>query len=67
MSSSCGEELETGPTARSGTAPVPQFLTRQRFFAWIQWQRRPLGIPRPQLSRLRPARLPRCPLQAILR
>ena len=28
---------------------------------------RPLGIPRPQLSRLRPARLPRCPLQAILR
>jgi len=28
---------------------------------------RPLGIPRPQLSRFRPARLPRCPLQAILR
>jgi hypothetical protein len=37
MSSSYGEELETGPAARS--APR-QFLTRQRFFAWIQWQRR---------------------------
>jgi transposase len=42
----------------------------ERFFAWIQWQRRILvrwEYPRPQLSRLRPARLPRCPRQAILR
>src|SRR5262249_19518651 len=28
---------------------------------------RPLGILRPELPRLRTARLPRCPLQAILR
>ena len=37
MSSSYGEELETGPAARSGTA---QFLTRQRTFAWISRNRR---------------------------
>jgi len=37
MSSSYGEELETGPAARS--APR-QFLTRQRFFAWIGRNRR---------------------------
>ena len=42
----------------------------ERFFAWIQWQRRiprPLGVLPPKLPRLCPARLPRHPLQAILR
>jgi DDE family transposase len=41
----------------------------ERFFAGIQWQPhpRPLGILRPKLPRLRTARLPHCPLQAILR
>ena len=37
----------------------------ERFFAWIQWQRRilcPLGIPPKELPWLRSTRLPRCPL-----
>jgi len=34
MSSSYGEGLETGRTEPG------QSLTRQRFFAWLQWQRR---------------------------
>src|SRR5262249_37618512 len=42
----------------------------ERFFAWIQWQTphpRPLGVLHPELPRIRPARLPRYPLQTILR
>jgi transposase len=42
----------------------------ERFFAWIQWQRRSphsLGVPRLQFSRLCPTCLPRYPLQTILR
>ena len=41
----------------------------ERFFAWIQWQRRtrPPGVSRSELPRLCTARLPRCPLQTILR
>jgi hypothetical protein len=42
----------------------------ERFFAWDSMAAphpRPLGILRPKLPRLRTARLPRCPLQAILR
>jgi transposase len=36
----------------------------ERFFAWIQWQRRilALGVLPPELPRLRPTRLPRHPL-----
>jgi hypothetical protein len=42
----------------------------ERVFAWIQWKRRilvRLGVPQPELPRLRPARLPRDPLRTILR
>ena len=42
----------------------------ERFFAWIQWQRRILvrwEYSRSELPRSRTARLPRCPLQTILR
>jgi IS5 family transposase len=42
----------------------------ERFFAWIQWQRRSphsLGVPRLQFPRLCPTCLPRYPLQTILR
>src|SRR5215510_6058182 len=42
----------------------------ERFFAWIQWQRwnpRPLGVLYPEFPGLCSTRLPRYPLQAILR
>jgi IS5 family transposase len=42
----------------------------ERFFAWIQWQRRnprPPGILYPEFPGLCSTRLPRHPLQAILR
>ena len=39
----------------------------ERLLAWIQWQRRILVRWEYHLPRLCPARLPRCPLQTILR
>ena len=41
----------------------------ERFFAWIQWQQdlRPLGVLYPEFPGLCSTRLPRYPLQAILR
>ena len=41
----------------------------ERFFAWTMaaTHPRPLGVPRPELPRFCPTRLPRRPLQAILR
>jgi transposase len=52
---------------------LSRFMRRwlvERFFAWLQWQRRilvRLGIPCGELPWLCSARLSCCPLQAILR
>jgi hypothetical protein len=46
MSSSYGEELETGPAARSGTAPVPHPTANARLD-------QPQSAPRPRLRALR--------------
>ena len=57
--------------ARSATAkPLHAALARRallRLDTMAASHPRPLGVPRPELPRLCPARLPRCPLQTILR
>jgi Transposase DDE domain len=68
-----GIEMIAPPAAHARSATAKSFHARLAGRALLRLDTmatshpRPLGIPRPQLSRLRPARLPRCPLQAILR
>src|SRR5215472_13543693 len=66
-----GKGMKQAAHARSATAkPLYATLARRALLCLDSMaapRPRPLGILRPELPRLRTARLPRCPLQAILR
>ena len=71
MINAASQQQKQAAHARSATAkPLYATLARRALLCLDSMAAphpRPLGILRPELPRLRTARLPRCPLQAILR
>src|SRR5262249_54337226 len=71
MAKGASQQQKQAAHARSATAkPLYATLARGALLCLDSMAAphpRPLGILRPQLPRLRTARLPRCPLQAIFR